>query len=117
MIAWSQGNIDVQWAFKYWPSTRKITSDHVAISPDYAGTVLADFICPTGLSCDPAVFQQRYLSDSNFITTLRADNGDSAYVPTTTVYSGLLDEIVEPQQGTGASAVSSQLPHTKIAST
>ena len=104
VVAWSQGNIDVQWAFKYWPSTRNVTSDHVAISPDYAGTIEADFICPNLSLCDPSVFQQRYLSSSNFITQLRKTNGDSAYVPTTTLYSALFDEIVEPQQGTGASA-------------
>lgn len=104
IIAWSQGNIDVQWAFKYWPSTTKVTSDHIAISPDYDGTIEADFICPTGIPCDPSVFQQRYSTSSNFITQLRKNNGDSAYVPTTTVYSGFFDEIVEPQQGTGASA-------------
>lgn len=103
-IAWSQGNIDTQWAFKYWPSTAKITTDHIAISPDYDGTVNANLICLDGLPCDPSVFQQQYLSSSNFITTLQTDNGDSAYVPTTVLYSGLFDEIVEPQQGTGASA-------------
>lgn len=104
VAAWSQGNIDVQWAFKYWPSTRNVTSDHVAISPDYAGTIEATFLDVIDDLGDPSVFQQRYLSSSNFITTLRNNDGDSAYVPTTTIYSGFLDEIVEPQQGTGASA-------------
>ncbi|KAF2156119.1 alpha/beta-hydrolase [Myriangium duriaei CBS 260.36] len=105
IVTWSQGNIDVQWAVKYWPSTRKTTSDHVGISADYKGTAFADFICPDGLaSCNPSVYQQQYLGDSKFITALRANGGDSGYVPTTSIYSGLYDEIVEPQQGTGASA-------------
>ena len=102
IIGWSQGNIDIQWAFKYWSSTRSVTSDHVAISPDYKGTVEANFVDISGITNDPAVLQQE--AGSNFITTLRANGGDSGYVPTTTVYSGFFDEIVEPQQGTGASA-------------
>ncbi|KEQ62899.1 alpha/beta-hydrolase, partial [Aureobasidium melanogenum CBS 110374] len=104
IVGWSQGNIDIQWAFKYFTSTQKVTRNHIAISPDYAGTVNADLICPEGLPCDPSVLQQKYKGTSNFIDQLRLNGGDSAYVPTTTVYSGLFDEIVEPQQGTGASA-------------
>lgn len=103
IIAWSQGNINTQWAFKYWPSTRKVTKDHVAISADYKGTILANFVDLSGLTNTPSVVQQE--AGSNFIRTLRSDGDDSAYVPTTSVFSGFIDEIVQPQSGPGASAI------------
>lgn len=73
------------------------------MSADFHGTVLANVLCPSfpKLPCPPSVIQQRYTS--NFIRTLRSDGGDSAYVPTTSIYSST-DEIVEPQHGTSASA-------------
>ncbi|ESZ95379.1 hypothetical protein SBOR_4235 [Sclerotinia borealis F-4128] len=105
IVTWSQGSLDAQWAFKYWPSIPQIVTDHIAISPDYHGTALAYLLCPgfaTGndIVCTPSILQQTY--ESNFVTKLRSNNGDSAYVPTTTVYS-LTDEIVQPQSGTAAS--------------
>jgi hypothetical protein len=105
VVTWSQGSLNAQWAFKYWPSVPKIVTDHVAVSPDYHGTSLAYVLCPgfalgNSVACVPSVVQQDY--NSQFVTKLRSNGGDSAYVPTTTVYS-LVDEIVEPQDGTAAS--------------
>jgi hypothetical protein len=103
VISWSQGGLDTQWALKYWPSTRLVVTDFVAISPDFHGTVEANFLCPAldDIACTPSIFQQEWTAQ--FIQVLRGDDGDSAYVPTTTVYSSF-DEIVEPQSGSNASA-------------
>ncbi|KAK7957790.1 hypothetical protein PG988_012638 [Apiospora saccharicola] len=108
VVSWSQGGLDTQWAFTFWPSTRTRVSSFLPVSPDYHGTVLANVLCLSADSdiglgpCDPSVIQQEYTS--NYIATLRAAGGDSAYVPTTTFYSGFFDEIVQPQHGTDASA-------------
>ncbi|KAL0942298.1 lipase b precursor [Colletotrichum truncatum] len=105
VAAWSQGNLNVQWALKYWPSTRDTVTDFVSFSPDFHGTTEAFLACDTAaaiLGCTPSVYQQKY--DSTFVQTLRANGGDSAYVPTTTIFSAT-DEIVQPQTGVAASAI------------
>ncbi|TQS36912.1 hypothetical protein Golomagni_02629 [Golovinomyces magnicellulatus] len=104
-VTWSQGSLDVQWALKYWPSTRNVVTDFIPLSPDFRGTRLAHLLCSAKtqrdmIACTPAVYQQTY--NSHLISTLRRDGGDSAYVPTTTVYSQY-DEVVQPQSGRGAS--------------
>lgn len=102
VIAWSQGTANTQWALKYWPSTHKVVTDFVALSPEFHGTQTVNLICPQfpGIACDPSFVQQAY--DSEWITALREDDGASAYVPTTTVYSSS-DQIIQPQSGSGAS--------------
>lgn len=107
-ISWSQGGLDVQWVLKYWPSTRDVVEDFIAISPDFHGTDLRLLVCPLldPLACTPSIWQQG--PETEFIHTLRADGGDSAYVPTTTVYSSF-DEIVQPMSGPNASAILSDI--------
>ncbi|KZL83078.1 lipase b precursor [Colletotrichum incanum] len=108
IISWSQGGLDTQWAFTFWPSTRSVVSNFFPVSPDFHGTVLANVLCLSpgngalNAPCDPSVIQQQYTSV--FVNTLRARGGADAYVPTTTFYSAFLDEVVEPQQGIAASA-------------
>ncbi|KXJ93619.1 hypothetical protein Micbo1qcDRAFT_220240 [Microdochium bolleyi] len=101
VVALSQGNLITQWAFSYWPSTRRIVTDYIGISPDYHGTVQFEVMCPKLglLSCTPSCNQQRY--GSEFIKAFRR-TGASAFVPTTTIFTAT-DEIVQPQSGSGAS--------------
>lgn len=96
--------MNIHWANKFWPSTRSILSNHIAISPDYHGTTQEYLIDPEEkFAYSPAVKQQAY--NSNYVKSLRSFGGDSAYVPTTNIYSGTYDEIVEPQQNANASAI------------
>jgi hypothetical protein len=100
VLSWSQGSLDVQWALKYWPSTRASVSDFMAVSPDYHGTLVQTLCMLDEPLCTPSIQQQGY--ESAFIHALREGDGDSAYVPTTNVYSGV-DLVVEPQSGDHAS--------------
>jgi len=83
-----------------WPSARPVVSDFVPVSPDLKGSTVADFggILVDGLltvtPIPQSISQQK--SGSNFIKTLNANGGDSAYVPTTAIFSNA-DEIVMPQ--------------------
>lgn len=103
MISWSQGSLDVQWSFQYFPSTRALVEDFIPFSADLRGTVEAYLICPTfpRLPCPVSVLQQSW--NSTFLATFHNGGGLSAYVPTTSIYS-IFDEIVQPQVGPNPSA-------------
>ncbi|KAF8858496.1 alpha/beta-hydrolase [Acephala macrosclerotiorum] len=95
IVTWPQGSLDTQWAFKYWPSVPKIVTDHITISPDYHGTVLAYIVCPgfalgNSIACVPSVIQQEY--NSQFVSKLRSNGGDSAYPQVGTAASGFIND-------------------------
>ncbi|KAJ5193673.1 hypothetical protein N7472_006139 [Penicillium cf. griseofulvum] len=73
----------------------------MAVSGDFHGTVIETLCMLAEPVCSPAVQQQGY--DTKFIRALRGGDGDSAFVPTTSVYSGY-DFVVQPQTGEWASA-------------
>jgi hypothetical protein len=93
VLSWSQGGSDCQWAYKHWLSTRTKVTDQISISPDYHGTILVNLIAKPDIPLPHARLQQRY--NSKYVTTLRPDDRDSAYVPTTTIDSAFYDEIVQ----------------------
>lgn len=78
LVAWSQGNLAVQWTLKYWPSARLVVNNFIALSADFHGTLQASILMPFSVGLgNPGVWSQK--RDSNFIKTLRDDEGDSAY--------------------------------------
>lgn len=76
VISWSQGALDIQWALKYWPSTRNVVSDFIAISPHFHGAILKWLACPLldKLACNSSIWQQGW--DANFIQVLRSKGGE-----------------------------------------
>ncbi|KAI1856393.1 hypothetical protein JX265_011640 [Neoarthrinium moseri] len=99
VFGYSQGNLDAQWAYKYWPSVRQHVANHVAFSPGYHGTKITNLLAM--VPQPPAWLQSTY--NSELVKTMRSNGGDSAYVPTTIIYSST-DQVVQPQVGDGASS-------------
>ena len=102
VVACSQGNLATPWSLKYWPRTRKAVNNFIALSADFHGTIQALIVMPFSIGIgNPSAWSQK--KNSHFVTVLRDDGGDSAYVLTTSVFSST-DGIVRPQSGEVASA-------------
>lgn len=97
VIGHSQGGPDIQWALRFFPSTRTVTKIFVGLSPDLGpGTTYFREMCDLAGAlgaCDAASWQQA--SNSNYYTALNHKN--EAFVNSTFIWTSA-DEIVTPPQ-------------------
>lgn len=91
IVGHSQGGLVPRWALRWWPDTRAMVDDLVAMGSPNHGSVVVTAICLAG--CAPALQQQA--SDSDFVTALNADGETFAGISYTNIYSRL-DEFVQP---------------------
>jgi hypothetical protein len=103
ILGFSQGGMLPRWALRFWPDTRRLVDDVVAIDPSNHGTLDANGACTP--SCAPAVWQQR--GGSRFLAVLNSAAETFAGIAYTVVYSRT-DEVVAPNfDASGSSSLHS----------
>lgn len=91
VLGYSQGGMLPRWALRFWPDTRRLVRDLVAIDPSNHGTLDAQVACQA--TCPPAYWQQA--TDAHFITALNSRAETFAGIGYTVIYSHT-DEVVVP---------------------
>jgi Lipase (class 2) len=91
ILGYSQGGMLPRWALRFWPGTRRLVHDLVAIDPSNHGTLDAEVACH--VTCPPAYWQQA--TDSHFMQALNSRAETFAGIDYTVIYSRT-DEVVVP---------------------
>jgi triacylglycerol esterase/lipase EstA (alpha/beta hydrolase family) len=91
ILGYSLGGMVPRWALRFWPDTRELVDDFVAIDPSNHGTLDANAICLTG--CAPAIWQQQ--AGSRFLQALNSGAETFSGISYTVIYSRT-DEVVFP---------------------
>lgn len=104
VISHSQGGPDVQWALRFWPSTRSVVRNFVALSPDLSGVDSQSTLyqlCTLDLTnaldvtlCTESLWQQGV--GSNYYKALNYHK--DTFVPTTTLYSEADTTVPPPEK-------------------
>ncbi|KAK7186812.1 Lipase B [Paraphaeosphaeria sporulosa] len=108
------GNLDTQWALKYFPSTRVSVKQLISISPDFHGTILANLIdIPTDVGQSRC--RRRYYNRSMTVATWRNFARTAETRPTSQLRpSTFFDNIVQPQQALEALRKARAVPASEI---
>jgi pimeloyl-ACP methyl ester carboxylesterase len=90
IIGHSQGGMIGRWATRFWPDTRPMVDDIVALGPSNHGSNPA--LCQ--IACQPAVWQQTI--GSRFLAALNAGQETFAGISYTVIYTRIVDEFITP---------------------
>jgi hypothetical protein len=99
----SQGSLNVQWALKYWGSARSSITGFISVSGEFHGTTIdlsLAYDLQGHISLPQTLWQQS--STSQFVTHLLLNGGNTALVPTTSIWSAN-DEQISPHGPTNGS--------------
>jgi hypothetical protein len=91
MIGSSQGGEASRWPLRFWPDTRKMVADVVALDSPNHGTLTATAMCAA--PCAPSIWQQT--CQSNFMQALNSGQETFAGIDYTNIYT-YTDDFVEP---------------------
>lgn len=91
IIGFSQGGMIPRWALRWWPDTRPLVDDVVALAPSNHGTADATAACT--VECYPSYWQQRL--EAQFIAAVNSYTETFETIDYTNVYTHY-DEVVQP---------------------
>lgn len=118
-IGHSQGNLNIQWALNFFPSTRNMVANFASLSGDFQGTDEGPFVILTQNALingtSPSVIQQSVIANvqSNYLKALNK-HGNQALVPTTSTY-GLQDQVIQiVQRATMLGSGGAQFTHVSV---
>lgn len=91
----------MRWSRRWWPDTRAMVSDVVALAPTNHGSAIVKALCIGG--CAPALWQQ--IDTSNYVKALNSGQETFAGISYTNIYTHA-DEFVQPNlDDTGTSSL------------
>ena len=96
IVGHSQGGMIARWSLKYWPSSRSMVDDYVALAPSNHGSTAANFQCSTLTNCTAADWQQQ--AGSHFLTALNKGGETWPGISYTAIITQY-DEVVPPAEG------------------
>jgi triacylglycerol esterase/lipase EstA (alpha/beta hydrolase family) len=99
VLGYSQGGMLPRWALRFWPDTRPLVHDFVALDPSNHGTLDANAACQG--QCSPADWQQA--AGSHFMGALNSLAETFAGIDYTVIFSRT-DEIVVPNLDSSGSS-------------